>query len=205
MYYICNRNKYDYIMELTFSIGDLIALFVAVVPTIVYFVSVKTKVESLEERFDKFEHKLESIESKQYDQQSELTEIRSAVMAASKTAREILASRHSPWTLNELGKKIYADMKGEEFLQEHKDFFFAKIDKYNPQTAFDVEEAALTVCVLSTGDSRFNRIKNFVYNYPTQKDDAGNDKNVSLEDACVVLSMPLRDMYLAEHTEIVTE
>lgn len=38
-----------------------------------------------------------------------------------------------------------------------------------------------------------------------QKDANGNDKNISLEDACVVLSMPLRDMYLSEHTDVPTE
>lgn len=199
-------------MELTFSIGDLIALFVAVIPTVFYFASVKTKVESLEKRFDdydekldKFEYKLESLKSSQNSQQVEITEIRTALMASSKAARETLGAKHSPWQLNELGKKVYAEMHGEDFLKENKDFLFEKIDKYNPQTAFDVEEAALTVCILSSGDTRFNRIKNFVYNYPTQKDANGNDKNISLEDACAVLSMPLRDMYLSEHTDIPTE
>lgn len=76
-----------------------------------------------------------------------------------------------------------------------------------PQTAYDVESSANYVCVVNTKESIFNDIKNFVYNAPLMvqkyKDGKEHSYDLSLGDVCYVLSLPLRDMYLKEHPEVI--
>ena len=47
----------------------------------------------------------------------------------------------------------------------------------------------------------FNPIKTFIYNYPEVKTQNGKIE-LDLGDACIILSFPLRDMYLKEHPEL---
>ena len=57
--------------------------------------------------------------------------------------------------------------------------------------------------IISLLDSdALNDIKVFVYNYPTIKNDKGEEVEVTLADAIDILSLPLRDMYLNDHKEI---
>lgn len=149
---------------------------------------------------------IESIKSNLNIASDNLAKVTSLLLLKYKDASKLLSAKNSPRQLNELGSKIFADIKGEEFLKANKDFLFAQIDTYNPKTALDVENAANLVCAVSTADERFNRIKNFIYNSPSYKinDEEGNEKlyDLALSDVCFVLSIPLRDMYLEEHTEI---
>ncbi len=109
----------------------------------------------------------------------------------------------------DLHNKDINAMNGAEFLDEHKDFFFSLIDEYKPKTALDVENAAHAVCVASTDNDMFNGLKNFVYNSPSYivTDVNGQERpyDLSLPDVCFILSLPLRDMYLEAHPEILTE
>ena len=57
-------------------------------------------------------------------------------------------------------------------------------------------------CILCANETFFKQIKDFVYSYHTIKMEDGKEKEVTLEDACFILSIPLRDMYLAEHPDI---
>lgn len=117
-----------------------------------------------------------------------------------------MAMKKSPRKLNETGEWVFNQVKGEDFLKEHKDFFFKKIDSMKPKTAFDVEQAANFACAGYTDNDMFNDIKLFVYNAPAIKikdsDGKERDYEISLGDVCYALSLPLRDMYLEAHPEI---
>lgn len=139
----------------------------------------------------------------------DLTKVTSLLAIKYKNAAPLFALKNSPRRLNDFGLRVLEDIKGMDFLQTNKDFFFAQIDACSPKTAYDVENAAHTVCLTSTDNEVFNRLKNFVYNSPSYdiKDDEGKERkyDLSLPDVCFVLSLPLRDMYLAAHPEIVSE
>jgi archaellum component FlaC len=140
---------------------------------------------------------------------NELTKVTSLLSIKYKDAAPLFALKNSPRKLNDFGELVLKDIKGIDFLQTNKDFFFAQINAVSPKTAYDVENVAHTVCLISIDNEIFNGIKNFIYNSPsyTIKDEEGKERkyDLSLPDVCFVLSLPLRDMYLAEHPEILSE
>ena len=139
----------------------------------------------------------------------DIVAIKSILIMKHKNASDVFSMKNSPRKLNANGERLFKDIKGEEFLRQNKDLLFSKIDQQEPKTAFDVENYASMVCYAITGDDIFNGMKNFVYNSPTYilKNDKGDDTkyDISLPDICFVLSIPLRDMYLAEHKDIPQE
>lgn len=139
----------------------------------------------------------------------DIVAIKSILVMKHKNVSDIFSMKNSPRKLNVNGIKLFGDIKGEEFLKENKEFFFSKIDELKPKTALDVENAANLVCSVNTDNDIFNGMKNFVYNSPTYilKDIEGNERpyDISMPDICFVLSLPLRDMYLEEHKEILQE
>lgn len=152
---------------------------------------------------------LDSVRNDVTAMKGDLTKVTSLLAIKYKNAAPLFALKNSPRRLNDFGLRVLDDANGMDFLQANKDFFFAQIDACFPKTAYDVENAAHTVCLTSTDNEVFNGLKNFVYNSPSYdiKDDEGKDKkyDLSLPDLCFVLSIPLRDMYLTAHPEIVSE
>lgn len=152
---------------------------------------------------------IDAMKSDMRTMKNDLVAIKSLLTMKHKDAASLFSVKNSPRQLNDIGKRVMDDMRGAEFLDAHKDFFFSLIDAYKPQTALDVENAAHAVCVASTNNDMFNGLKNFVYNSPSYivKDANGQEKpyDLSLPDVCFILSLPLRDMYLKEHSEILTE
>lgn len=133
------------------------------------------------------------------------------IMTANQTPRDMVAAvtyseKHSPRRLNANGDALLADINGLEFLQANKSTLLDDIEKFVPKTSLDVENVALSVLRLRMSDDIFNEIKSWVYNAPARnivgKDGKQKMTEVSLEDVLFVLSLPLRDMFLAEHPEI---
>lgn len=135
--------------------------------------------------------------------------IKDFLLMTNKKASVLFSVKNSPRQLNEIGNKVFADMKGENFLNQNKEYLFSQIDGYNPKTALDVENAAHAVCITSVDNEIFNGLKNFVYNSPSYKiiDREGNEKlyDLAMSDICFILSLPLRDMYLKIHPEILSK
>ena len=94
-------------------------------------------------------------------------------------------------------------MHGKEFLEKNKALLFAYVDKNKPKTAYDVEGLCYLACLMNVNNDAFIEIKSFLYNYPTITLPDGKEHEVTMDEACSVLSLPLRDMYLEEHPEIV--
>ena len=75
-----------------------------------------------------------------------------------------------------------------------------------PTTALDVENSAYTVLLENSGNDFFNGIKDWIYNRPAMKityDNEPKDYIVTLDDVCYVFSLPLRNMYLELHPELI--
>ena len=72
-----------------------------------------------------------------------------------------------------------------------------------------MENEALMACTAYRSNEIFNELKTSVYNSPSYKitDAEGHERmyDLALYDVCYILSLPLRDMYLAAHPEIKTE
>lgn len=135
--------------------------------------------------------------------------IKDFLLMTNKKAAILFSVKNSPRQLNEMGTKVFADMKGEDFLNQNKEYLFSQIDDYNPKTALDVENAAHVVCITSVDKEIFNGLKNFVYNSPSYKikDREGKERmyDLAMSDICFILSLPLRDMYLEIHPEILSK
>ena len=154
------------------------------------------------ERFGHLEDNYSSIKTIVDDLKERVIRIEDVLMIKYKDIEKVLSSKHSPRRLNELGNSYFAEMNGMQFLQDNKDVLFEAIDKCKPKAALDVEQAALYACALQESEDLFIPIKTFIYNCPTKTDSNGNPIDITIEMACYVLSIPLRDMYLEEHPEI---
>ncbi len=173
------------------------------------------------QRFEEVDKRTEHASCKAHDE--ELTSLKSAVTSVKedviaiksllvmkhKGASSLFSVKNSPRKLNELGSRLFSEIQGQDFIERHRDFLFSKIDAVSPQTALDVENAALMACTAYTSNEIFNELKTFVYNSPSYKitDAEGHERmyDLALYDVCYILSLPLRDMYLAAHPEIKTE
>ena len=147
--------------------------------------------------------KLDELSNDMSQVKDGLTTIKALLLMKFKDLEPALAAKHSPRTLNELGKKIFDDMNGQSFLEKNKQLLYAVIDKDKPKTAYDVENLCYYACAANVNNDAFNEIKSFLYNYPTLPLPDGRQYEVTMDAACSVLSLPLRDMYLADHPDII--
>lgn len=114
-----------------------------------------------------------------------------------------ISQKHSPRRLNDNGLKIAEVFGCDAFLSENKEWLLAEVDKFAPKTALDVEMNSLIALRIASYDDRFNGIKKQIYNSPavdlTFPDGSVKPFDVSLENVLYVISLPLRDLYLAAH------
>lgn len=212
---------------LAFAVGVLIvgAVLSGVVWFTIWAVKVLTKNEKLENQINSLpcqEHKdVINMHAQQIGSASSLlNKISGQVellvnLTVSSTAMPKPASasdytkKASPRKLNTNGEKLYKDVKGDVFFQENEDFLLDEIGKLNPKTALDVENLSFAILRTHSDKDSFVGLKNWVYNAPVQaletEDGRVEKKEVSLDDVLYVLSIPLRDKYLAKHPEIKEE
>lgn len=121
---------------------------------------------------------------------------------------DVFSQKHSPRQLNEQGLRLYKDINGEDFLNKNKKFLFEKIEEKKPQTAYDVETTITLIFTLNADNEIFIDLKKWVYNAPSREVEINGKKemyDLALSDLFFVLSIPLRDMYLSEHPEVIVE
>ena len=160
------------------------------------FVNTETKVDNLpcskhDEMFDKINEKLNVI--------------RTALTIGNPMLANYLSQKNSPRELSEDGKKLFTDIKGEEFLHKNKDILIKGIEDNNPKTPLDVEELSFKVLLHLIDDDMYIGMKNWVYNSSPRKilvDGIEKSYDITMLDVCFVLSLPLRNMYLELHKEL---
>lgn len=172
-----------------------------------------SRLDNVEKDMVNLTYTMENVKSDISNVKSDIKDIKSDLMAIKTVLAQkfpkftmVMAQKKSPRKLNELGLKIFNQINGPQFLKDNKEFLFNKIDSMKPKTALDVEDAAKFACIGYTNNDIFNNIKLFVYNAPAIqiKDGEGKEKDyeLTLSDVCYTLSIPLRDMYLEAHPEI---
>lgn len=133
---------------------------------------------------------------------SDIIAIKSVLVQKYPNSANVFSMKASPRKLNEVGERLFNEIKGREFLEKNKDELFSSIKKNNPLTALDVEQYAYTSLLFYTNLPMFNELKDFVYNAPSMTIKKGEKYDIALNDICFILSLPLRDMYLKENTNI---
>lgn len=151
--------------------------------------------------FTKIDDSITSLQDDITSIKKDLADVQLFITSRYPSALNTFASKNSPLTLNEVGKRLYEECGGKAFIEANQVLLLGKIDEKKPKTALDVETYSKEVLVSLTNEDIFNTIKLWVYNSPSW---TVEDKNytISLGDVCFVLSLPLRDKYLALHPEI---
>lgn len=153
-------------------------------------------------RLDNIESRLAKLDEINKYYSERLVKIETILSIKHRGLESIFSQKHSPRVLNTLGLQIFNDMNGQSFLLKNKDKLFEEIDNRNPHAALDVETFAGVALAMSVNEEWFIPIKSFVYNCPTIKTEGGNEIDITIETACYVMSLPLRDMYLEAHPEL---
>lgn len=146
----------------------------------------------------KLEDKIDKVRDTVQEHTSALVEIYAVLGRKYPKRGESFAQKNSPRKLTELGKKIYNDINGDQFLCDNKEILFGYIDERKPLTRLDVEELAQQALFRLTNKPVFNYIKDYIYEAPAYKDIEGEMSELTVGDVCFILSIPLRDMYLKE-------
>lgn len=113
--------------------------------------------------------------------------------------------KNSPKSLNNNGKTIERLFGCKEFLADNAEWLIAQVDKFAPKTPLDVEMYSLAALRIAAIDERFNGLKNKIFHSPEVILETKNGEvsyEVGLDDVLYVLSIPLRDRYLATHPEL---
>jgi hypothetical protein len=181
------------------NIGTIISILVGLATLLSMFVWFGRFIQ----RVNVHDKKLDDLSKDVDDLKLDVNSVKTLLMSNFKEFGVALAGKHSPRALNEMGRKIFEDMHGKEFLEKNKDLLFAYVDKDKPKTAYDVEGLCYLACLMNVNNDAFIEIKSFLYNYPTITLPDGKEHEVTMDEACSVLSLPLRDMYLEEHPDIV--
>ncbi len=165
------------------------------------------KIDFIDRKIDNLENKIDlKISGLPCEIHSEkISEVNKNVAYVKGQTEFILSAKQSPRALNQYGLELFRDIDGNKFLEENRQRLFAFIDAASPKTAYDVEEDAKKAVFSLRNDDSFNEIKVWLYNSPAKKikiEGKETDYCFALEDACFVISLPLRDMYLEAHPEI---
>lgn len=217
--YCCWENVY--IMDILELIGIGVGIIATVLGGVWFIVNKAFGVGRFSHRIDEVDKRTNKAACELHDKdinsikddiksiKSDVVTIKSLLAMKHKEAASVFSIKNSPRQLNEVGKRLLSDINGMDFLSSNKEYLFSQIDSFLPKTALDVENAAHAACISCISKDIFNDFKVFIYNSPSYmiKDANGQEKpyDLAITDVCFVLSLPLRDMYLKEHPQIVVE
>lgn len=161
-------------------------------------------------RFKKIENNVSELPCDRHEDSfrkimDELSIIRTYIVTKNPRSASLFSEKKSPRRLNEAGIGLYNDISGADFLKRHESELMRMIEEKCPKTALDVEIAANEILIENLDSDIFNGIKLWVYNSPSRKlpiDGEMRDYNITMNDVCFILSLPLRDMYLEKHPDI---
>lgn len=126
-----------------------------------------------------------------------ITTLEKAFIAKYPEQLDTFAQHNSPLQLNDFSKEIMEESGADKIFEQQKDDLVRRMEELKPGTAYDVEETAYRVLLYNSSEMWFNPIKTFLYNNPVYK-----EKTLNVDILCFIMSLPLRDYYLARHPEI---
>ncbi|MBR5216542.1 MAG: hypothetical protein IKV80_10030 [Bacteroidales bacterium] len=171
-----------------------------------YFEKIDKKFDDIDKRFTDVDKRFSDVDMNIKNLTRDVSSIKSFLSTKYNEDIDLVGLKNSPTKLTDFGNQILKEINGINFINENKEQLISRLDEERPRTALDVENSALIVFVNFCNSEKFDGIKNFIYNSPEYKvkDKNGRDitYNLSLMNVCFILSIPLRDMYLELHPEI---
>lgn len=150
---------------------------------------VETKIDNIENDVDEIKTDLKGLNSRTGRLESVTQEIQSVLKSAGASLHQpLLIGPGSPLKLTDAGEELAKRIGGHGFIEEHTDFFFALIEKLNPISEYDIQEASNRVLLESVSHPVLNPIKKFAY-----------ENGMSIETLLGVLGIILRDKFLEKH------
>ncbi|MDE7383879.1 MAG: hypothetical protein K2M99_08375 [Treponemataceae bacterium] len=139
-----------------------------------------------------------------------IRKIEEFLMGKDSKAYSQLVRKCSPYALTSFGETLLKDSGGKECIDKNEIFFFSQIEELHPRVALDVEQYSLTILKNNVKDERFDEIKNYIFCLPspaviTNKEGESIEMPVYLDTILMLMSIYLRDRYLAEHPRIAVQ
>ena len=140
----------------------------------------------------------------------QVTEISKWIMRSDGSMIDPLTRKCSPRVMTSLGKQLFELSGAAKVLDENSEFLISELEKKNPKTPYDVEDAAIGVLLGNLSHGMFDPVKNYVYYQPETidlKDENGKDCQIRISLNAIVrlMGIRLRDLYLSRHKEIISE
>ena len=158
----------------------------------------ETNFKEIDKKFDTIGRRLDAIEGTIEDHTLALERLYTFMGQRFPKHANLFLRKHSPRTLTTLGEEIYKEIDGDKFLADNKELLFEFIDSEEPKTRLDVESKCFIALMALSTDDVFNSIKDYVYEKPAVTMPDGREYEITVMDVCLVLSIPLRDMYIKE-------
>lgn len=197
--------------ERTMNMIEIICTVIGAVATIlggVWFILSKVfkmgqtsgRIDNIEKSVTKLENVMDRLPCNVHH--DDITKIKTVLVEKYPKSSSVFSIKSSPRKLNPTGEKLFAAIKGEQFLKDNKERLFGYISDNSPLVALDVEQLSNAACLSLVSTPAFNSLKNYVYNEPTWTLPDGKQYDITINDICFVLGLRLRDMYLSEHPEL---
>ncbi|MCQ2270780.1 MAG: hypothetical protein MJZ52_06105 [Bacteroidales bacterium] len=152
------------------------------------------------------ENRINKLEDLSVSMHSDILAIKTFLITKYKNAESIWGVKNSPTKLSENGKMLFDAIRGDQFLLDNKSILLQQLSEKAPQTPLDVENDSNEILLRQTETEIFNGLKNWVYESSAllvNGEDGPRPYTITLNDVCFVLSIPLRDMYLEKHPELI--
>jgi hypothetical protein len=137
--------------------------------------------------------------------QNSLCDVSRWITRLDNTMIDTFLPKKSPRKISEAGYELLKETCAQKTIDENLNFFISEIEKYAPQTAYDVEEYSLKVLIENTGLEIFNCIKNYIYFKPDEMEFAGKKSRIDFYVVVRVMSVYLRDRYIEKYPELIED
>lgn len=140
----------------------------------------------------------------------QVTQISRWIMHMDDKMIDALSQKCSPRMMTALGRDLFDISGAKTAIEENIGFLIGEVKKKSPATPYDVESCALDVLLGNIAHPLFNEVKNYIYYQPeevelTDSDGTKKKVKISLLSIIKLMSLELRDRYLAVQPDIQNE
>ena len=149
-------------------------------------------------------YNLESIKETMQSNNGMLIELSRWAMHMDESLIDKLAQKHSPLRMTKAGEYLYEVSGAKKAIDEIADRLIREMEAMGLRTELDVEDKSLDMILKNNNDSVFDPVKKYVY-YSTdtiQVEKAMEPIKFNMLSIMKLMSIDLRDRYLARHPEI---
>lgn len=151
------------------------------------------------------EHNINSIKETMQSNNGMLVELSRWAMHMDESRIEKLAQKCSPLQMTKAGGYLYKISKAKDAINQIADRLIHEMESMNLRTELDVEDKSLDLILKNNNDVAFDPVKKYVYYSPDtiQVGNTGETIKFNMLSLMKLMSIDLRDRYLAKHPEIV--